>query len=535
MSIRVCIQTLFTLLVVALLFVPTGAHAQEESGFTPKDFALDAVENAAKAVVIGDVPSDDMNILTKDIYAKFLAENLSTDKSLSTCKRVANAQAETGLENLNQKWWQGGWFNLGYKAIKYSVVIASGAAAAGLNDVIAEEGRGVVTSTIEANIRAEDDEVVEIAPYNRCNATVRAVWDKKNMQIRVTIEGNCNCKDIKPRWTDISHDTLKEFKVSITADVEVKSFEVEEENPLMFWRDRRVKVFLGAKNMQVDTKANCKCGVDDSPPPWVSEDGSIVDEDSVDDEIDESEEDPDDKADPPEGEVKEETPDPEKDDGTINGIPAFINWLFGRDKDEEEQPEDQVEVGEDSTERDEKEGEPLMCGARVAVDGRAHVATFPYRPDANGDVNFSCNGTCGPDQVCKVLPKSVGAFRDSCVYCADKPKEVKKDGVPQPPTDKPPVSGGRDCEAAVRLLLDEYMGWFDPPLTVTAGTATMFHEHRCFPEEDFDTHTRQLAIQGVTDAKIKAMCPSLKHKESFMTHITAGAKGLCSSTTVFTY
>lgn len=520
-------QICYAVAIAALLLV-SPAYAQEESGFTPTDFALDAIENAAKGAVIGDVPSDDLNILTKDIYTKFLAGGYATKKEYTTCQRVANAQAETGLDNLNQKWWQGGWFNLGYKAIKYSVVIASGAAGAGLNDVVAEEGRGIAAGAVEAHIRAEDDEVVEISPSNRCNAKVRAIWDKKNMKLRISVVGNCNCRDIKPRWSDLSHDTLKEFKVDITADVVVKSFEVEEKNPLIFWREKRVKVFLGTKNMEVDTKANCQCGIGD-PPLKEPEDGSISEEDSSQEEPEDSTQEQDDSG-------------VEENEHTTGGL---FGWLLGGKKDgTEKEPEDKTPQ------------EKWQCGAPLDIDGQAGAATYPYTDENRLDASTQCNGMCSPHQECRIIPESVGAYSNSCTYCKDicnKGEFTTEDAcVRAKGADEECVAAGKascyaikkkeetkkgatNCEGALRAMLNTYGGWFDPPLTVAGNGAEMYHEHRCMSDAEFDQFTRQPFIAGIATAEIRAMCPTLSLDSSTQLHISGGAKGLCATKSVFSF
>lgn len=66
-------------------------------------------------------------------------------------------------------------------------------------------------------------------------------------------------------------------------------------------------------------------------------------------------------------------------------------------------------------------------GDIASVDGRSGVETFAYRESQSSDVNFSCNNSCGKNQVCKVLPQSVGAYSNSCVYCAE-----KEEYIPEP-------------------------------------------------------------------------------------------------------
>ena len=503
----------------ASLLLVSPAFAQESSGFGAGDFIGDQIENAIKGAVIGDVPSDDFNLITKDIYAQFLANGYATKKEYSTCKRVANAQAEIGLDNLNQKWWQGGWFNLGYKAIKYSIVIASGAAAAGVNDVIAEEGRGVAADAVLGYIKAEDNEVVEISPASKCNTNIRAVWDKKTMRVYVTITGNCNCADIKPRWSELSHDTLKEFRVDISADVTVKAVEVEEKNPLIFWRERRVKVFLGVKNMAVDTKANCQCRVDD-PPPEEPEDGSETEEDDGDGGDDATQE-PEDTVVPPEDDGAGD------DESTTTG--GFLGWLFGGGTDTSEEPEDDTSAGDGTAGEDTG---PWQCGAQVAVDGRSGVPTYPYTDENRRDASTQCGGMCAPHQECHVVPESVGAYRNSCTYCknmCEKGEFTTRDACERAKgtsqecratgtytchalveQKKKSAQGTVNCEAAIRSLLDTYVGWFDPQLTVTAGSAVFLNgPHRCLTTGEFKQFHVDLVAIGVADASIRAQCPTL--------------------------
>ena len=550
----VSVLTLFIILLGSVFMLPAISAADEGNGFTIEDFLKDEAENFAKDLIIGDIPSDEFNLITNQVYDQFLAGGYATNKKYSVCQRAANAQAEVALSDLNHKWWQGGWFNLAYKAIKYSTVIG---ASVGVADVVTEELRGQISNTVKDLLAEEPSEVVELSNGGKCGLTTVALWNKQEQRVEIKITGDCGCRVVKPRRFDLSKTKLKDFEVNITADVEIGNVEVEEKNPYIFWRDRQVRVFFKVKSMVVDTIANCNCGIVD-PPPEEKEDGSEPEAEEKDPITTE----PEDGTEPPEDEEDtegSETQEDEEQEETRGFIGAFVDWLLGRDGTGGPEDDTTDPAGE---KEDEEEGErdntkPLMCGDSVSVEGRTGVATFVYRETATSNVNFSCNNSCAPHQRCSVLPESVGAYSDSCVYCANvcntgefsnesSCSSAKGSGQECVATGtngcfalkekkKDPLPAAQNCEAAVRLLLDEYMGWFDPPVTFTSGKAVLSHEHRCFPEEDYDKFTRQPAIQGTKDASIRAMCPTLIHSSSVMTRLTAGSKGLCRSDTTFSF
>lgn len=581
MEVRVCIRT-GLILIFGFLLLPVLSFAQTNVGDAITDTVggvikgefeshtgldkvkdikdIDAGALADKTVeyIVGEVPSQIMaNLVTQitvgpDIKTPTPFTNLflkkepfgNRSKVIPACHLAANEKMREGLFELRVRGHFSPWIDIAWTAVKS---IADGGKT--ISELIAEHTKAKAEELIKETLFGTPEPKVETYTYEHgdsCNTTTKVTWDPVNMRIIAVTTGDCKCER---KDTDCGPTKLKGYQVVFHAPV-VISVRIKTEERLFGWISPKhtvqAKYRVDLDRMKVVTHADCDCKNDPPPPPedpgfitgifeWIS---GLFDSPA---EPEDATEEPEDNGESGEGtdegtDEGETTDEGEEDTTGVSGIPAFVDWLLGRDKTDE--PEDTNTTGHTSGGEESGKGEngeekpPLQCGATVSVDGRSGVPTFPYRPDANGDVNFSCNNSCAPDQVCKVLPESVGAFRDSCVYCADKPKT---DTPPQPPiTDTAPVSGN-NCEAAVRLLLDEYMGWFDPPVTFSANRAVMSHEHRCFPEADFDTHTRQLAIEGTRDAKITAMCPSLKHVSSTLTKISGGAKGLCSSETVFSF
>jgi len=507
-----------------------------------KDISAGDLADKTVEYIVGDTPS----VLMTNLINQLLEENsfkLWTVKdqkkdvpwhTRDSCQRIANGKLWEGLLNASAKGHFAPWVDIAWTAVKS---IADGGKSIG--EMIADNTKAKVEALIKDALigKAEPKvEVVTIPHHDSCNTITKITWDPVNKRIIVVTTGDCQCKLISSKWTGDSA-RLKDFVVILEASVEIVNVRINERTRfggyLGEWVGKTYDIQAQYKvgKLHVTTKDDCDCA--GYVPP--EEKGFVTGIFEWLEGLFDPPTEPEDQSDSPkdtEGGTDDEGATEEGEEPPSTGLGGFLGGLFSGDKTDE--PEDQID--DDSTEDetdDTKDAEgntkkPLQCGDTTSIEGKS-VETFPYRETPSSNVNFACNNSCGADQVCSVLPESVGAYSDSCVYCKDVPKVNSK------PTDAPPVATGGSCEKAVRLLLDEYNGWFDPPITFSANGAVLFHEHRCFPEADYDTHTRQLTIQGVADAKFKSMCPSLKHVSSVMTRITQGSKGLCSSKTIFSF
>lgn len=411
-----------------------------------KDFgSIDAGKIADRAVKYahGEVPSQIMGSLIdqmRDVKNTGLQNNFrpytkkthnanAPYRTKNACQRIANQRHLEGLDAANVKARLTPWVDIAWTAVKS---IASGGKS--LGDLVAENTKANAEKMIKEALfgKAEPKvETVTIPHYDSCNSKTKITWDPINMRVIAVTTGNCGCK----LYEGDGKDTLKDFTVTLVAPVEVTNVKIEEENYFIFWKKYNIKAQYKVGKLKVVTDANCNCNKDISlPPPPKNE--SIVEENGFFGGMWDWFFEPKDKVNP----AKDKTLSPKdkhaKDKDTkgkniskeISGIPAFIDWLFGRDKkDGEMGVKDSIKNPTGEEEKGKIEEKPLVCGEVVSVDGRDNVPTFVFRESSSQNVNFYCNNSCSPEQVCKVLPESVGAYHDSCVYCAN-----KKEYIPEP-------------------------------------------------------------------------------------------------------
>ena len=450
-----------------------------------KDFTdINAGKIADEAVksARGDAPSALMAELIsqmRDVQNTGLSNNfrLYTKKkpfnTKNACNRIANQRMVEGLDNANVKAQLTPWVDISWEAIKG---IASGGKS--LGDLIKENTKKKIEEIIKTTLFGKSEQKIEtvvIPSYDSCGSVTKITWDPKNMRIIVATKGDCLCK-LYP-GDGVEKGTLKDYKVVIVAPVTVKNVKIEEENYFIFWKKYNIKAQYKVGKLKVATDANCNCNGDISLPPppknesTVEENGFFGgiwnwifgDEDKV--------EEPKDETLPPEDEgIKDESEkDKEETPKEISGIPAFIDWLFGRDKEigEGDSIKDTTNPKEPKKEKDEK---PLVCGEVVSVDGRDNVQTFVFRDSSSQNVNFDCDSSCKPGQICKILSQSVGAYKDSCVYCAN-----KEEYIPEPEKEE---STSKKCEIPSNQKWNNVMLGFK--FTVLDDRRVLFENSRTY-------------------------------------------------------
>ncbi len=405
-----------------------------------KDFgSIDAGKIADRAVKYahGEVPSQTMGSLIdqmRDVkntglqnnfrpYTKKTHDGNASYRTKNTCQRIANQRQLEGLDAANVKARLTPWVDIAWTAVKS---IASGGKS--LGDLVAENTKANAEKIIKEALfgKAEPKvETVTIPHYDSCNSKTKITWDPVNMRVIVVTSGDCGCKSFK---TDVGNTKLKDFTVTLVAPVKVINVKIEEKKYFIFWKKYNIKAQYKVGKLKVVTDANCNCKGESIPPPPPPPPknktgflGSIWDwffggSDSADsskkDQTSEKDNSPNKDKSGTSVEKEKET------DQKVNFIKD--NFLKEHNK----------EIVED---KEKKNGQKqLQCGDKVNVDGRKGVKTFLFRKTPNSDVNFNCNNSCSPEQVCKVLPESVGAYHDSCVYCANKEKyipEPKKEDI----------------------------------------------------------------------------------------------------------
>ncbi len=364
------------------------------------------------------------DIKTEALFKPFIKKrpnigDVST-RPKQACELAANGKMQSGMFNGRVNAHFGPWVGISWDIIK---TIAGGK---GLADFITEKGKAKAEESIKEFLFGKTPPKIETATINHhdeCNTVTKVTWDPINMRIIIVTNGDCKCSKLIK--TDNGNTLMKGFRVALTAPVTVDDVKIGEKNYFIFWRKYNIKAKYKVHKLKVATKANCNCAVDIPPPP------------------------------PP--------PPPKNKIGIIGRI---IDWLFGFDdnvsskgkkhntdkiiqkdndkKDKNQKDREDVENKDAITDRNIKnngnkikENESkketgnkttsktsLACGDRVSIDGRDNVPTYSYR--TNGELNKYCNNSCLEDEVCKVVPQSVGAYNNSCVYCAKK-VYVKKD------------------------------------------------------------------------------------------------------------
>ncbi|MBL4644813.1 MAG: hypothetical protein JKX80_03020 [Candidatus Pacebacteria bacterium] len=558
---KACARIRFILLILAALFLlPSFSFAQTNVGDAAKDFVGGVIKekfdketglnqipdikgiNAGSIAddlvggLIGDIPSPTMGQLTKEVRKLF--RTYTTSKKYSVCERAANSRAWSSLRQIEEKAHFAPWADIAWTAIKS---IANGGKTIGelIKENTEAELKKLLKDAIDSSPPAP--EIKSLTFEGNCNSKSVTKWDPATKKITIIVTGNCGCER---QVVGLSKPRLSAFEVRIEGLVESR---VRLRQSPLWWLSPQPQIQYFVKKIRVITKADCNvCGSGDPPPP-PKEKGFITGIFEWFGGLFDSSEEPEDLVNPPEDEDteeegdNEETDDADTDEETgdtaeedlpeeLKGIKAFIDKLLGRDKTDD--PEDKVEETSKEEEANPKSEEPqdvtpkpLQCGDVTKVEGK-NVQTFAYRETPNSDVNFACNNACSANQVCSVLPDSVGAFRNSCVYCKDIPKVVE-----EPVDEVSPVIKGGKCEAAIRFLLDEYEGWFDAPLTVSKNSAVFSNLQKCVDETEYTKYARQSRIDGVADKRVQAMCPTLKHVSSALT--PSGVN--CQDKTVFSF
>lgn len=438
-------------------------------------------------------------------------------------------------------------------------------------ELVGEVWEGGAEALLEEFLAEDENNVIEVVTiphYDDCGSVTKITWDPFNSRVIVVTVWDCQCKRYD---SNLSSDwaTLADYSVVLVAPV-TTHVHVEKKAGFLWMRhNRAAKVSYKVGSLDVTTEANCSCSkVTDPPPPlppkkeWVIQrfiwwitglfggskgtwtetppppvEGETPPEDDT---AKETETDPEDE--PTEGSW-DDTGEPVEETDPEDETPP-------KDGEEGEQPEEDT-AWEPREETDPEDEEPLACGTDIDIDGRSNVPTFAYREDPNGNVNFDCDGTCRAHQVCKVVPESVAAFRNSCVYCQDQCPEwtyvelancewnlwadevcVENDGCfiieKQQPED---TSWWGNCEEAVRQLLDVYLGWFDPPVTFTDNWAIFQNgPHKCLSQSELDQYHIGIIEFGIQTEEIQSLCPTLTHVST--EEIGAGT---CDTKTIFSF
>ena len=340
----------------------------------------------------------------------------------NACQRAANQKLLTGLDNVFIEGQLKPWVELSWQAIKD---IAGGGKS--IADLVKEHTKAKAEELIKNALLGNPKpkvETVTIPHYDECNTITRVTWDPVHMRLIVVTSGDCGCA--LSTDGDGSRAQMKNFAVKLVAPVTLKNVRIEEKNRFIFWRTYRLQAEYKVGKLNVATTADCNCSrIDDPPPPppppppkeekglW----GRFVDWLFG----------PNDSVDEPEDDAQD------RDEGADVSVGTDDNGVTGDDilidpKDDGEGTIDEgTNTGGDTDPEDNNRGERSptttdpndgrMCGDIFTVDER-QVQTYPYT-QTNGELNFNCNNTCAPEEVCKVLPESVSSARaQSCVYCA---------------------------------------------------------------------------------------------------------------------
>jgi len=557
------------LLVISVFSISPLTHAQEidvgkeltnfGKGLTgvknPKDITGKDVADYVVKDFIGEIPSLTVVNLVEQVRKDFGRHSeQGTNLGYKQCQRAANSVAWSVLGDIRDKGKLAPWAEISWSAIK---AIAGGGKSIG--DLVKENTKKKVSELLKDWYNGNPPLPKETTTLNhggRCNTKSVTIWDPEEKRLRIEISGDCGCID---KVTGTGSIGLNNFKVIIEAPVSVEDVTIKEKNRFTFWRSEKIKIFYKVGPLYVNTASVCdrRCPKDTPPPPPEDEKGFISgvwDWFFGDDDIgDPPEDENDDKKD-----TKEDTDKDREEDA--RGFIGRVIDKFKKDKeDDTKEPEHEENLVTGVVEIE----EGFACGDKVTADGQKGVQTFVYRDKLTDEVNL-CDNACAPNQECHVLPESVGAFKDSCTYCrnicaegqfvekntcerslqdgqecvgsennscyAIKNKEKEKDDTP------PPVGAGR-CEEAVRLLLDEYVGWFDPQLTVRSNGITFTNpEYRCFGNDVLQEHHVNPINKGIQDPDIRAMCPSLEHLGSSENYLSGEGKGrLCETKTEFAF
>ena len=443
---------LYTVFLLSVFFLPIYVFAQTDVADTAKDTATKIIKDQAISeigldpindlksgekildkiieYIRGDIPSPLMGNLLNQIYGenKFKLWTIKTHNgnapyAANSCKRAANQYMQSGLFNARVKAHFTPWVDISWKAVKG---ISEGGKSIGklIEENTKEKVEKAIKETLFGKAKQKKEEVT-IPSYDSCKSVTKVVWDPENMQINVVTSGDCGCKLIN---VDGGKERLGAYKVNITAPVTVENVKIEEKNRFIFWKTYNIQAQYKVGQLKVQTDADCSCANDDPPPPppppkkekgWIGEiidwlfgnnDGTDKTEDGTTDEI------------------KEENTDTEDD----SEIDKEEDEIDKSNDDNTDQEQDNSEKADENTqEKDNTTGKPqkktLKCGDLVSVDGRDNVPTFEYRKSESSDVNFSCDNSCSKNQECKVLPESVRADGDSCVYCAN----IESDVIPE--------------------------------------------------------------------------------------------------------
>lgn len=371
---------------------------------------IDAGKIADKTVtyIQGDIPSPLLgnlitqislgaNSMTEGLFKMYLKKRPYSGKVIKSCDLAANQKMQNGLFNTRVKAHFSPWVDIAWTAVKS---IADGGKSIG--QLIAENTKSKVEKMIKETLFGKAKPVIEtvtIPHHDSCDTTTKITWDPINMRIIVVTSGDCKCSLIQ---TAGGKTKLKDFTVTLVAPVTVKNVVVEEKSYFMFFKSYKIKAQYKVGRLKVATDANRNCNKDhslkptDSPTtPPKEEDkkksilGRILDFIFGDD--DKSNTTTDDKIISEEGEVedsiKDDTDNSNKDNAGVTGGELSTN--------EETKPTNQDQVSKEDP-------RALQCGDKFSLDGTKTVQTFPYRKDASGEVNFSCNNSCASNQICTV-------------------------------------------------------------------------------------------------------------------------------------
>ncbi len=406
-------------------------------------YELDAGKLADKSVeyIRGDVPSPVLGNLISQLRAEnkfklwtIKTQNGSAPYYANACQRAANQRMQEGLFNASVKAHFSPWVDISWEAIKS---IASGGKS--IADLIAENTKEKAETLVKETLfgKAEPKvEVVTIPSYDSCNTVTKISFDQANKRLIAVASGDCGGKKYRSGTTGSVN--LRDFTVTVVAPVKVKKVRIKETNRFIFWRPYNIEAQYALGKLNVATVANCglEKKVDPPPPPpkkkgiigslwgWITDWFSAGDDSTGEDDEDIT-----------------DTSAGTDDTKTIDSPP--------RDEEDQDQDDDTQTTGDtetddtdtskdntDDTTTDTTENESteentdtatFQCGDIVEVDGQGSVATFPY--SIGGELNSYCNNSCAADETCKVLPESVGAYRDSCVYCAKDVEDEPEDQV----------------------------------------------------------------------------------------------------------